>query len=179
MNARFAMIPLWFLAAHLSARALPAQGGFAFGGGLVAPAGEYSTHDKAGWNAMVAFMPLHSQASAFGLRLDGFYGQTPRKTGLGASSSKLFGLNVDLEIHPTGSHGVEPYLLAGLGYADLQEGTISGGSSTPVNGLVLGGGAGAAVRVGSTRVFGEARFIGGPGQNGVNFLMITLGLALR
>jgi len=47
-----------------------------------------------------------------------------------------------------------------------------------VHGLTLGGGAGAAIKVGRIRVFVEGRFIGGPAQNGVNFIPVTLGASL-
>lgn len=147
------------------------------GGGLVAPSGEYSTHDKAGWHAVAGFSPpLFDRNGAFGLRIDALYGQTPRKT-TPSATSRVFGLGTTLVVHPTHDSAVRPYLIAGIGYYELEEGAPGGVSSSPVNGIALVGGAGASFRMSGLRVFLEARFIGGPVKNGVNFFPVTLGLS--
>jgi hypothetical protein len=146
------------------------------GGGLVAPGGEYSTHDKAGWHLLAAFSPLGSARGALGLRIDALYGRTPRKISL-QTNSQVFGLGAAVMVHPVGPAGVHPYALAGIGYYELEEGASGGVSSAPVNGIALLGGAGMAIHAGRTRAFIEARFIGGPVKNGVSFIPVTLGLS--
>jgi hypothetical protein len=147
------------------------------GGGLVVPSGEYSMHDKAGWHAVAAFSPLlFGRDGAFGLRIDALYGQTPRKT-TPSATSQVFGLGATLVVRPTHGVAVRPYLIAGIGYYELEEGAPGGVSSSPVNGIALVGGAGASFRTGGLHVFLETRFIGGPVKNGVNFFPVTLGLS--
>jgi hypothetical protein len=153
-------------------------GRWMIGGGLLLPAGEYSLHDKAGWQAFAAFAPFGSPARPFSVRIDGTYGRTSRKTSAPASMSQVFGLGASLALRPPGKHRVDPYALASVGFYEQEEGVAGGGASSPINGIALGGGAGVSVGLGGVRAFLEGRFIGGPVQHGVDFIPITLGVSL-
>ena len=148
---------------------------WSIGGGALVPAGEYSLHDRTGWHAMVAFTPLGSSSSLFGLRFDGLYGRTTRKAPVSAAMSQVFGLDASIILRPRGKRAVVPYALGGLGYYEMEEGNIGGGSSPPVNGLAVGGGVGLSFGRGRVRLFLEGRVIGGPARHGVVFIPITLG----
>jgi hypothetical protein len=80
--------------------------------------------------------------------------------------------------HPARGAGMLPYVLAGVGYYELEEGGPGGISSPPINGIGIMGGAGISARMGRVRAFLEGRFIGGPVKHGVNFIPVSLGLSI-
>lgn len=155
-------------------------GGLGIGAGVVVPASNYSSHDGAGWQAMVAYTPLGTPSGSFALRVDGLYGQTKRKTGFTGSvaSSKVFGLGLNLEVHTDARADVMPYLLVGTGYYELEEGNINGTTAAPASGAGVSGGVGFAVKVGALRTFAESRFIAGLGQGGMSFVPVTVGVSI-
>ncbi|HET9707661.1 MAG TPA: outer membrane beta-barrel protein [Gemmatimonadales bacterium] len=167
------VLALLSLSVAVSARAQ--SGTWGMGVGVAAPTGEYSTHDKAGWHASATYTPVRF-GPAVDLRIDALYGRTPRKT-TGAAASQVFGLGAALLAHPSRSVTAHPYVLAGIGYYELEEGGLGGVSSTPTSGIAIIGGAGISVPAGGPHVFLEARFIGGPVKNGVNFVAVTLGIS--
>lgn len=159
----------------------PAQGQLArlaLGAGALFPTGEYSLHDKAGWHAFAAYTALGSPGRPFALRIDALYGRTSRKTTLPAGTSQVFGLDATMVLRLSGTRLVDPYLLGGVGYYELEEGNAGGGSASPMNGLALSGGAGVSVGHRSARLFLEGRLLGGPVRHGVDFIPITLGVTL-
>jgi len=169
------------IAASVSTESLSAQaGGLSIGGGVVIPASQYSSHDHAGWHVLIGYTPVGSPSSSLALRVDGLFGQTTRKTGFTGSvpSSKVFGLGLNLELHTNARAAVMPYLLAGTGYYELEEGNLNGTTASPESGIAVIGGLGLAVRLGGARGFVEGRLIAGPGSNGISFVPVTVGVSI-
>lgn len=155
-------------------------GGLGIGAGVVVPGSNYSSHDGAGWQTMVAYTPVGTPSGLFALRVDGLYGQTKRKTGFTGSvaSSKVFGLGVNLELHATPRAALMPYVLVGAGYYELEEGNVNGTTAAPTSGAGVSGGVGFAMKFGTVRTFAEGRFIAGLGQGGISFVPVTVGVSI-
>lgn len=155
-----------------------AQGGrWLVGGGLLVPSGDYSTHDKSGWHVVAGFLPMSSSPRPVTLRIDAMYGQTAKKSLAVPGTSRVFGVSASAELHASAVHWTGPYVLAGIGYYELEEASSGGINGTPVHGFGFDAGAGVSGRLGGMRGFLEARFAGAPGTNGVNFFVITVGVS--
>ena len=149
----------------------PTEGiSFGVGGGLILPSGDYATSDNSGWHLLgliqlpIAHSPIH-------LRFDALYGATSHKSGTG--STKLTGATADLLYHiGERASSVRPYVLGGLGYYN-----VSDGSSTSEFAFGLGGGI--LFGVGSLHAFLEARYLSVQTSSSLDFVPITVGVMLR
>ena len=149
---------------------------FALGPGITAPTGEY--HSDAlghgfspGWQGM-ALIDLAVHSSGFGLRVEGLYGRNTANDKLKADLTTLFGVPADQRIRLAGaaldvSYAVRsvlpltPYILAGVGFYNINLSMTSGGATRDTSLTEFGWNAGGGVRhrVGGVSVFLEARFL--------------------
>lgn len=143
---------------------------FGVGGGITLPTGDYGTVDKAGWHVLGLIQFPISQ-SAIHLRFDALYGSTSHKSGFASGNTKLAGGTADLLYHfgdPRGS--VRPYVLGGLGFFN-----VSDGSSTSKFAFGLGGGI--LFGVGTMHAFAEGRYISiQTSGSSLTFIPISVGL---
>jgi hypothetical protein len=143
---------------------------FGVGGGIILPMGDYGTVDKAGWHVMGLIQFPISQ-SPIHLRFDALYGSTSHKSGFGPGSTKLTGATADLLYHLGDRHSsVRPYVMGGLGFFN-----VSDGSSTSKFAFGLGGGI--LFGVGTMHAFLESRYMSiQTSGSSLTFLPISLGL---
>jgi hypothetical protein len=143
---------------------------FGVGAGLVLPNGNYGTADNTGWHVMgLVQMPIHE--SPIHLRFDLRYGQTSHKSPA-SGNTKLLGGTGDLLYHFGDRRGsLRPYVLGGLGYYNLSD-----GSSTSAFAFGLGGGV--LFGIGATmHGFAEARYMSvQTSGSSTSFIPITVGL---
>jgi len=152
-------------------QAQPTEGvRFGLGGGLILPVGNYADVDKAGWHVM-GLIQLPISESPIHLRFDALYGSTSHKSGLGSGSTKLTGGTADLLYHLGDRRSsVRPYVMGGLGFFN-----VSDGSSTTKFAFGLGGGI--LFGVGTMHAFLESRYMSiQTSGSSLTFLPITLGL---
>lgn len=141
------------------------------GAGGVVPSGDYSTLDNAGWQLMGA-VEVGIPMSPLGVRVDGMYGQTSHAGGILSGSTTLSGGSADL-VYRIGAPVVPVrfYLLAGLGYYNVDLGI---GSESKVG---YNGGAGLGFGIGPMKLFGEARYISvQTSGSAMTFVPVTVGL---
>jgi hypothetical protein len=125
---------------------------FGVGGGLLIPTGDYGKVDQTGWHAL-GLIQLPISGSFVHLRVDGMYGSTSHKSSIGPGKTTLAGGTADLLLHlgPRTS-SVRPYVLGGLGFFH-----VSDGSSESKLGFGLGGGV--LFGLGTLHAFLEARYM--------------------
>lgn len=153
-------------------RAQPTEGiRFGLGGGIIVPIGDFADFDESGWNLLgviqlpIAHSPIH-------LRFDALYGATSHKVGSG--STKLFGATADLLYHVGDrAASVRPYVLGGLGFYN-----VSNGSSATKFTFGLGGGI--LFGIGDMHAFLEGRYMSvQTSGSSLTFVPITLGLMFQ
>jgi len=152
---------------------------YGIGGGLIAPSGDYSNLDQAGWHAL-GKVDLRIPMSPVGVRVDGMYGRTSHQNGV-EGNTKLAGGTADLVVNiPLAVPMVKPYLLAGVGVANVKTSIPSLSVDTSATKVAFGGGAGVSIGVGPVHGFVEARYLTVPSSylsgNATGFLPITAGL---
>jgi len=155
----------------LQGQAQPTEGiRYGFGGGLILPMGDYGDFDKAGWHVLGLIQVPISQ-SPIHLRFDGMYGATSHKSGFGSGSTKLLGGTADLLYHlGNRASSVRPYVLGGLGFYN-----VSNGSSTSK--FAFGFGGGILFGVGNMHAFLETRYMSiQTSGSSLTFLPVTFGL---
>jgi opacity protein-like surface antigen len=152
--------------------AQPTEGiSFGLGGGLTLPTSNYATFDKTGWH-LLGLIQLPISESPIHLRFDVMYGATSHKSGPG--STKLTGATADLLYHlGERASSVRPYVLGGLGFYN-----VSNGSSNTKFAYGLGGGI--LFGLGGSHAFLEARYMSIQASgSSLAFFPITLGVMLR
>ena len=153
-------------------RAQPTEGiSFGLGGGLTLPTSNYATFDKTGWH-LLGLIQLPISESPIHLRFDVLYGSTSHKSGSG--STTLTGATADLLYHlGERASSVRPYVLGGLGFYN-----VSNGSSNTKFAYGLGGGI--LFGLGGSHAFLEARYMSIQASgSSLAFFPITLGVMLR
>ena len=158
----------------LAAPALPGQAQptegirYGFGGGLILPMGDYGDVAKTGWHLM-GLIQIPISQSPIHLRFDGMYGSNSSKSGSG--SIKLAGGTADLLYHlGNRASSVRPYVLGGLGFYN-----VSNGSSE--SDFAFGFGGGILFGVGNMHAFLETRYMSiQTSGNSLTFLPVTFGL---
>jgi hypothetical protein len=142
---------------------------FGVGGGVILPMGNYGDFDKAGWHVM-GLIQLPIAQSPIHLRFDALYGATSHKGG-GSGSTKLTGGTADLLYHLGDRRSsVRPYVMGGLGFFN-----VSDGSSTTKFAFGLGGGI--LFGVGTMHAFLETRYMSiQTSGSSLTFLPISLGV---
>lgn len=171
-HVRFGSLALAF--GLLAAPALPGQAQptegirYGFGGGLILPMGDYGDVAKTGWHLM-GLIQLPISQSPIHLRFDGMYGSNSSKSGSG--SVKLAGATADLLYHlGNRASSVRPYVLGGLGFYN-----VSNGSSE--SDFAFGFGGGILFGVGNMHAFLETRYMSiQTSGSSLNFLPVTFGL---
>jgi hypothetical protein len=143
---------------------------FGVGGGLILPTGDYGTVDKTGWHVLGLIQFPISQ-SPIHLRFDALYGSTSHKSGFGPGSTKLTGGTADLLYHLGDRRAsVRPYILGGLGFFNVSDGTST-------SKFAFGGGGGILFGVGTMHAFLEARYISIQASGGsLPFIPISVGV---
>ena len=152
--------------------AQPTEGiSFGLGGGLILPTGDYGTTDKSGWH-LLGLIQLPISQSPIHLRFDAMYGSTSHK--IGAGSTKLTGATADLLYHVgERASSVRPYVLGGLGFFNVSDGTSTSKFAFGLGGGILFG-------VGGMHAFLEGRYMSIQASGAsLNFLPITVGLMFR
>lgn len=144
------------------------------GGGVIIPTGDYATADKLGWHGL-GLVEFGLPASPASIRLDAMYGQTSHKNASG--NTKLAGGTADLVWHAGPSTApARLYLLGGIGYYNVKVDVTVLGSASESK-FAFDFGAGVSTGIGSTKFFGEARFISVRTSGGAtNFIPITAGV---
>jgi len=153
--------------------AQPTEGvSYGLGAGLILPTGDYGTADKMGWHVMgliqqpISHSPIH-------LRFDGMYGMTSNKAPA-TGSIKLAGATADLLYHlGERASSIRPYILGGLGFFHVGDGTSESKVAFGLGGGILFG-------VGTMHAFLEGRYMSvQTSGSSLTFLPITFGLMLR
>lgn len=150
----------------------PTEGiSFGVGGGAILPTGDYGTFDKAGWH-LLGLIQLPISQSPIHLRFDALYGSTAHKGGSG--NTTLTGGTADLLYHlGDRASSVRPYVLGGVGFFN-----VSDGSSTSKVAFGLGGGI--LFGLSNMHAFLEGRYMSvQTSGSSLTFLPITVGLMLR
>lgn len=153
-------------------KAQPTEGiSYGLGAGLILPMGDYGKADKAGWHVM-GLIQLPIAQSPIHLRFDGMYGMTSDKAGGG--SIKLAGATADLLYHlGERASSIRPYILGGLGFFHVGDGTSQSKVAFGLGGGILFG-------VGTMHAFLEGRYMSiQTSGSSLTFLPITVGLMLR
>jgi len=153
----------------LPGQAQPTEGiRYGFGGGLILPVGDYADATKTGWHVM-GLIQLPISQSPIHLRFDGMYGSNSSESGSG--SVKLAGATADLLYHlGNRASSVRPYLLGGLGFF-----SVSNGSSESDFAYGLGGGI--LFGIGNMHAFLETRYMSIQTSGAsLTFLPVTFGL---
>lgn len=171
-HVRFGSLALAF--GLLAAPALPGQAQptegirYGFGGGLILPMGDYGDVAKTGWHLM-GLIQIPISQSPIHLRFDGMYGSNSSKSGSG--SIKLAGGTADLLYHlGNRASSVRPYVLGGLGFYN-----VSNGSSE--SDFAFGFGGGILFGVGNMHAFLETRYMSiQTSGSSLTFLPVTFGL---
>jgi len=152
--------------------AQPTEGiSFGLGGGLTLPIGDYATFDKTGWH-LLGLIQLPIAESPIHLRFDVLYGSNSHKGGGG--STTLTGATADLLYHlGERASSVRPYVLGGLGFYNVSDGT----SATK---FAFGLGGGILFGLGGSHAFLEGRYMSvQTSGSSLTFLPISLGVMLR
>jgi hypothetical protein len=152
--------------------AQPTEGiSFGLGGGLTLPTGDYATFDKTGWH-LLGLIQLPIAQSPIHLRFDVLYGSTSHKGGGG--STKLTGATADLLYHlGERASSVRPYVLGGLGFYNVSDGSSASKFAFGLGGGILFG-------LGGSHAFLEGRYMSvQTSGSSLTFFPITLGVMLR
>jgi len=153
--------------------AQPTEGvSYGLGAGLILPTGDYGTADKMGWHVM-GLIQLPISQSPIHLRFDGMYGMTSHKGGV-SGSTKLAGATADLLYHlGERASSIRPYILGGLGFFHVGDGTSESKVAFGLGGGILFG-------MGTMHAFLEGRYMSiQTSGSSATFLPITFGLMLR
>ncbi len=155
LHAAVALVLVSLVAAS-AAQAQTARASFFLGGGATIPTGDFKDVAKTGWNGVggVNFM---LPGVPFGIRVDGMYSQNSDKAGSSAKV-KIFSGNADA-VFAFGAPGsmVKPYILAGLGAANVKVDDGAGFSESETK-LAFNGGAGINFMLSSVTIFVEGRY---------------------
>jgi hypothetical protein len=153
--------------------AQPTEGvSYGLGAGLILPTGDYGTADKMGWHVM-GLIQLPIAQSPIHLRFDGMYGMTSNKAPA-TGSIKLAGATADLLYHlGERASSIRPYILGGLGFFHVGDGTSESKVAFGLGGGILFG-------MGTMHAFLEGRYMSvQTSGSSLTFLPITFGLMLR
>jgi hypothetical protein len=154
-------------------KAQPTEGvSYGVGAGLILPTGNYGTADKMGWHVM-GLIQLPIAQSPIHLRFDGMYGMTSNKAPA-TGSIKLAGATADLLYHlGERASSVRPYIMGGLGFFHVGDGTSESKVAFGLGGGILFG-------MGTMHAFLEGRYMSiQTSGSSLTFLPITFGLMLR
>ncbi|HKV70220.1 MAG TPA: outer membrane beta-barrel protein [Gemmatimonadales bacterium] len=160
------------LALVLGAGSLGAQTRISLGGGLLMPMGTYSDNDKMGFigQAGVGF-----PVGPVGIRVEGDYGQTSHKNGVGGNT-KVIGGMASVVYHFKTPAGVKPYVLGGLGMYNVKVDVTGFGSASETK-IAFGGGAGLELKMTGASLYLEARYMNVTTTGGSTaFIPITVGV---
>lgn len=113
------------------------------------------------------------------IRADAMYGTTTHQGGTGGST-RLTGMTVDLVWHVTALPLLQRfYLLGGPGLYSVRVG-VAGFAPASETRLGLAGGLGGVAALGTTRIFGEARYINVLTNGSVtDFILLSAGVSFR
>ena len=174
LHAAVALVLVSLVAAS-AAQAQTARASFFLGGGATIPTGDFGDAFKTGWNGLggVNFM---IPGVPFGIRVDGMYSQNKLDVSGSDVKAKIFGGNADA-VFAFGAPGsmVKPYVLAGIGMANVKFDTGSGSSSDTK--FAFNGGAGVNFMMSSVTIFVEGRYftISTSGSN-TNYIPLSVGV---
>jgi len=143
---------------------------FGVGGGLLLPTGDYGKVDQTGWHVL-GLIQLPISGSSVHLRFDGMLGSTSHQSAFGPGKTTLAGGTADLLLHlGSRASSVRPYVLGGIGFFN-----VSDGSSESKFGFGLGGGI--LFGLGTMHAFLEARYMSiQTSGSSLTFVPITAGL---
>jgi len=185
--------------ASLAAVTLAAQGvhpQFGFGGGLMAPVGDYhatadGTGFTTGWHGL-ALLAFKLPGLPVGFRIDASYGANsanqPLKDTLSArlgqptdDKTTLAGASINLTYQSTSSARVRPYAIAGLGmyHTTISVTTTDSTASNAATKLAWNLGGGVAYGLRGMTLFFEARYVNVAAVSGfprTTFLPFTVGM---
>jgi opacity protein-like surface antigen len=142
------------------------------GGGLLMPMGSYKDADKLGFIGQAA---VGFPAGPVGIRVEGDYGQTSHKNGVGGNT-KVIGGMASVVYHFAGVSSAKPYVLGGLGMYNVKVDVTGLGSASETK-LAFGGGAGLELGMASMSLYLEARYMNVTTTGGSTaFIPITVGI---
>lgn len=142
------------------------------GGGLLMPMGDYKTADKMGFigQAGVGF-----PAGPIGIRIEGDYGQTSHKNGVGGNSKIIGGFGAAVYHFKTPA-SVTPYVLGGVGMYNVKV-DVTGFPSASETKFAFGIGAGVEMKMTAMSLYLEAKYMNiATSGSATTFIPITVGL---
>ena len=142
------------------------------GAGLLMPMGSYKDADKLGFigQAGVGF-----PAGPVGIRIEGDYGQTSHKNGVGGNTKIIGGMG-SVVYHFASASSMKPYVLGGLGMYNVKIDVTGFGSASETK-LTFGGGAGLEMKMTGASLYLEARYMNVTTSGGSTaFIPITVGV---
>lgn len=167
-----ALIAAALVFAGASASVAQSKVAFGVGGGLLMPMGDYGDVDNMGFT-FGGGASIGLGSAPVRLRVEGSYG-TSSHDGVGGKT-KILGGMVSV-VYPFQTAGqIKPYVLAGLGYYNVDV-SVTGFGSADESKLGFGGGAGVMFPMSSVELFVEARFMSIATDERTTFLPIIAGV---